>query len=237
MNYEQIFLDPAHPYRWGREPFSIPRIPNSFEQVNTNEEIKCGHKSGYPLVNLRAPGKGRRSRRFKNRFCLNIERRDGDRRKWWVFVSYDDATPIQFLMFDLDRHYSPFMLPSEAKEIDRYVQEQVIIIEQLAREAGGSVVWTTSPGDFYEGYGHIQGLYAWIPLDRPVPFGKLKNDVVALKDYWGIEAESFDTIRMIRLPGQRHVEVCDPRTYKVIDPVSDEPIHSFEVFAREWVVR
>ncbi|MCH7686746.1 MAG: hypothetical protein IH899_08710 [Planctomycetes bacterium] len=116
----------------------------------------------------------------------------------------------------------------------------------MADEVGFDVVWTTSPGNLiggswsrengcWEGGEHVQGLYAWIKLDKPVQVKKLRGYVTALRDYYGIECESSVDAKNhpVRIPGQRYVEVVDPETLQILHP-PEKPSDTLAWFAEEW---
>ena len=177
----------------------------------------------------------------------SIHRHDDSKlAKKWFLASYADTTSVSWLQFDLDRHHESGMTPWEKSEIDHAFFEQVEILCEMAEEVGFEPVWTTSPGDLidatwsdekasWEGGEHVQGLYAWIKLEKPVQVSKLRKYVAAMKEYFSIECESSVDARnrLLRLPGQRYVEVADPETVEILHP-AEKPAYTLAWFAEAW---
>ena len=222
QTYFESFLKTAHPTRFGTELVSIPRHRTSLFKSNKDEEIDIGYKRGWmgqkmPLKRLDGFGwsNGKPTGTPFNALRNSIHRHDDSKlAKKWFLASYPDTSYVSSLQFDLDRHHESGMTPWEKSEIDHAFFEQVAIIRDMADEVGFDIVWTTSPGDLidttwngdkscWEGGEHIQGLYAWIKLEKPVQVKKLRKYVSALKGYYGIECESSVDVRnrLVRLPG------------------------------------
>lgn len=249
----RTFLETADPYRFGTERFAMPRMKKTIRHANSGPDIARGYKFGihgpYALKRLDSYGwsNKRQTGTAFNALRNSINRKDRSRvRKKWFFATYPDASSVSFFQFDLDRHYSAEMLPDERAEMDHAFRVQVQCIQQMAADVGCDVVFTTSPGDIiggawnsetkkWEGGEHIQGLYAWIKLERPVKVAKLREYVAALKEYYGIECESSlnAASRLIRLPGQRFVEIADPENATILHH-EEKPSHGLARFADAW---
>ena len=237
--YISTFLNPADPYRYGHEWYGFPRAKN-LKQFYCDDQIEIGfqlsrhgHKIRLKRFNDAGWSKQRKEKtgtKF-NSFRCDINRKDNDRRKKWWFAKYHPCVDVAFLMFDIDRHYPENATPDEKARIDFYAQQEV---DKLISVFGAdSLAWVTSPGQIKDGV-HVQGLHAFALMEDAVQFSKLREDVAAFKEYHSIEAESLDTLSMFRLPGQRHVEVCNPRTYEILFPLSesDSRDKSLAVFCR-----
>ena len=254
QTYFESFLKPAHPTRFGTELVSIPRERTSLFKSNKDEEIDIGFKRGWmgqkmPLKRLDSFGwsNGKETGTAFNALRHSIHRHDDSKlANKWFLASYADTSSVSWLQFDLDRHQDSGMTPWEKTEIDHGFHEQVTAIREMAEEIGFDIVWTTSPGDLidatwngekasWDGGEHVQGLYAWIKLEKPVQVKKLRKYVGALKDYYDIECESSvdSKNRLVRIPGQRYVEVADPETLEILHP-AEKPAHTLAWFAEAW---
>jgi hypothetical protein len=231
--YLKTFLRHASNVRFYKETIALP-IRLQPIQVNRTEEIEAGHKldhafwrDGYgSLEYLSAPGQGKNSHRLYNRLLCNLERREGLAVDvHWYLTCYDST--MSFVMFDIDRHYPADATQSEKDAIDRDAQKQVDAIEDMEFHTGCSVVWTTSPGG---------GLYAYVPIDREVVNPRLKAAVTHLKSFYGIDCEANDTLTSFRLPGFRYVELVDPRSYQLLQPLNpnDPPELTMIRFQEAW---
>jgi hypothetical protein len=252
--YFESFLKPAHRYRWGTELVSIPRYKNSLHKANRDEEIDAGYKIGWMGRKLRLKrfdaygfSNGKQTGTAFNAFRNSILRRDGSKAaKKWFFVTYPDDAYISVVQFDCDCHVRSGMTPWERDEVVQSFRMQVNSIREMADDVGLDLVWTTSPGDrvdatwdqetaSWQGGAHVQGLYAWIKLEKPVQVKKLRRYVAALKDFYNIECESSVDAenRLVRLPGQRYVEVADPETGEVLHP-PEKPSDTLAAFSEAW---
>jgi hypothetical protein len=218
--YLGSFLLPASTERWLTEICTLPRYKASLFQVNTNYDISLGYKDVDDTTPWRrCPSRlellnDEGARGSYNKFLCNLFRREGTKiAKRWILATYPYGRA--FIQFDIDRHYKEGMTPLEKAEIDADAQREVGNILDMVKDVGCDVVWTSSPGDIIDGE-HIQGLYAWIKLDHHLSPKKYKAYVHALKEYYLIECE---TPSVVRLPGQRYVEVVDPETYEIAHPI------------------
>jgi hypothetical protein len=253
QTYFSTFLQPANPYRFGTEQFAMPRMKKTIRHANSKDDLARGYKIGthgpYALKRLDAHGWSNKKQTGTafNALRNSIIRKDTSKiRKKWFFATYSDDSSVSFVQFDLDRHYSSDMLPDERAEMDHAFNQQVQSIKEMAEEVGCDVVFTTSPGDIlggswsketkkWEGGEHVQGLYAWIKLENPVKVSKLREYVQAIKEYYGIECESSVDAknRLVRLPGQRYVEMADPETATILHE-EEKPAHGLARFADAW---
>jgi hypothetical protein len=245
--YRADFLEPAHPVRMATEPRSIPRLRNpDATRMIWPTATKAEIAQGYRLV----PGYGlhahemwkRPLRRLDHQnyswFKHQVSRRSGGKRPVnWIFATYDDHASVNFIQFDFDRHYHNGATPEDHAEIEHYFKQQVQILRDIALEQNLDLVWTTSPGDIDAITGkHIQGLYAWLKLDRHYKVEELRGIVAAFKAYHCLEVECcWDvTHRNVRLPGQEFVEVADPETVAICKPVEKRQRETLEHFAIAW---
>jgi hypothetical protein len=254
QTYFESFLKTADRYRFCTEVVSIPRQKTTLFAVNTKEEIFAGHKTDWlgrerPLKRLDSYGwsNGKETGTPFNAFRNSIHRRDDSKlTKRWFLVTYPEESYVSSFQLDLDLHYDEGMTSFERDEIDHQFKQNVIAIREMAEEVGFDIVWTTSPGNLiggswsqengcWEGGNHVQGLYAWIKLEKPVKVKKLRKYVTALKEFYGIECEASVDVRNhpVRLPGQRYVELVDPETMEILHP-AEKPAHTLSWFAEAW---
>lgn len=261
QQYERDFFKAADPLRWAVEPMSIPRYRDEHGhkrifQVNSNAEIAQGYKNKYfrfgrSEEHRTPPLKRLTTSTFKWHICRRETHPNLPRSKDWVFGQYPKQA--SFIQFDVDRHYyRPLykyevelglerdpsrsgLTPEDKVEIDVAFREEIDLILELAESLDATPVCTTSPGDIFDGE-HVQGCYVWIKLPKAYPIETLHILCQHLKKKFNVTAEcSWDSKnRNIRLPGQRYVEVCDPVTLQLVDPIEDKTSESLGGFAKAW---
>jgi hypothetical protein len=232
LTYKNYFLNPSSNEQWLTEVFCLPRYKSSLFPANTYEEIDQGYKSfkskpkvQVPIQLLNESGK----RGEYNKLLCNLFRKDDNKYKKWLLTVYPYGR--SFLQFDIDRHYQKGMTPQEKAEIDNKARKEVENINDMASDLGGTVVWTTSPGNIIDDE-HVQGLYGWLKLDRHLWQKEYKHFVKALKSTYTIDCE---TPRVVRLPGQRFVEIANPETFEIIQKIdNDKPQSSMGWFLSYW---
>jgi hypothetical protein len=164
-------------------------------------------------------------------------KRGGKNDPLWIFTTYNDETHVNWVQFDFDRHYAPGMTTDEKAEVDFHFRQQVRNLQDVADEQGFDAIWTTSPGDLdpFDGR-HIQGLYAWIKLDRHLRVVDLRRFIEAFMEMNLLEVECSwsSKHRNIRLPGQEFVEVADRETISMIHPVQQRQREALGHFAVAW---
>jgi len=218
-DYITSFIHPADPYDYCWETFRLPRLKDYDRRATRHAEYSVKSLHEYP---------------FQTRF----QRSETDKFKKWLLCSYWYDAVVDWIRFDLDRHgYEDIETPDEYADAEHEFYLEVQKLEEIAEEQGFDILWTTSPGNIVEtGFcagEHIQGLYAWIFFDRPISVMDLVGWTRALKEYHDIESEcSWDTVsQLIRMPGQRHVELCNPYNgkpqYAYDDSKPDAPLHQF----------
>lgn len=259
--FEYTFLAPAHKHRFWKESCCLPR-QRDFRQVNTNREIIDGHRTvtlrrdtkyeydqKCALINLQWKLNKRTGQvdGCYGRLVHSLRLRDEAQHKAWFLTSYDDQAEINFIMFDLDRHYRPEMTPDEMHEVEHFFWMDVGILMEFAKSHGFDVLWTTSPGDVVNST-HIQGLYAWIKLDQAMPVYRLRDLVNRLVDHLGLEKSDGQPVehntehpnRPIRLLGQRYVEVADAdvnnSSIAVVEPVRPRGLKRYNVNVHRFAV-
>ncbi len=246
-NYIQDFLRPAHPTRMATEPRAMPRARTADGDAEiwptaTNEDIARGYRIAPNVLSpAREPRRYALRRLDKNNYSWVrhhlFHKRGGKHKALWLFTTYQDEALVNWMQFDLDRHYEEGATPDEKAEVDHYFHQQVRILQDIADDQGFDIVWTTSPGDLdpFDGQ-HIQGLYAWIKLDRHTRVADLRRFVEAFKARNWLEIECcWDTRhRNIRLGGQEFVEVADPDTITIINPVKKQQREALGHFATAW---
>lgn len=146
----------------------------------------------------------------------------------WILIQVAPTTAVNVLQFDFDMH--PGDDPEKFKADKKRLQS-------AAKKLGGDVIFTTSPGDIYDGQ-HIQGAYGFVKLDRPMTMGGIIENKRSILDLFGVDVEfsGSSEYRNLRVPGIQYVELVDPDTGELIDPVAKtEPaIKALEVFAKAW---
>lgn len=246
--YKTDFLKPAHPTRMAVEPRAMPRQHGldggaSIWPTATKKEISQGYQMVPDFTSMdRGELRRRPLRRLdrKNYSWIKhhfFRKRSETTTVNWIFSTYDDDAIVNFVQFDFDRHYPTGATPDEKAEIDHLFFQQVQILQEIGDEQGFEIVWTTSPGDIDSfTKKHIQGLYAWVKLDRHYEVEELRRLVAALKDYHGLEVECcWDSRhRNIRLPGQEFVELADPETVTILHPVEKRQREALGHFAIAW---
>lgn len=206
--YWRSFHSPRNWKRFWREPCEIPRVKDRrgsrmIRQPNPEEDIAQGY---------RLRGRGTDIRRVRldkltdNKIYHHFRLSDKAQNKYWFFTSYDDAAFVSFIRFDIDRH-------SVSPEIEASFWNQFRTINNMADDLECQILWTTSPGDVFDGR-HVQGLYAWIKLDGPVCIEDLHTYMPKLAHEYSIDCEytwhrrSEPYSGAIRYPGQRYVELA-----------------------------
>ena len=224
--YWRVFMAPADQYRWSTEIMDFPRRGDIYPE-NLVDDIDRGVRllpSGRCI-----PLKPCTLTTFKANIC----RKDGSKReKKWFFRQYADTAPVEFIQLDFDNHVPEGALPWEQQAIEDALQDNI----QRFLDLGIPAIWTTSPGQIINGE-HIQGRYAWIKLSQSITVGQLRRLCRRFKDYHLLsEVEcSWDTAyRNIRLPGQRHVEVCDAKTGTILFPVINKMDETLGDFMKQW---
>lgn len=245
--YIQDFLRPAHPTRMATEPRAMPRARTADGDADiwptaTNDEIAQGYRMApnvlSPARELRRCGLRRLD---KNNYSWVrhhlFHKRGGKHKALWLFTTYEDKALVNWIQFDLDRHHAAGATPDEKAEVDHLFRQQVRTLRDIADEQGFDIVWTTSPGDLdpFDGR-HIQGLYAWIKLDRRIRVADLRRFATAFKARHLLEMECcWDSKhRNIRLGGQEFVEIADPETISIINPVKKQQREALGHFAVAW---
>jgi len=102
------------------------------------------------------------------------------------------------------------------------LQEDLEIVQGLCSAMGWTPIWTTSPGNLVNG--KIEhGLYCWVFFATPIPVKTLESTIQAIKRQHGkyelgnLEFRFGGGCNLIRLPGQRGVQIVDPSTMAVAD--------------------
>lgn len=246
--YVSDFLKAAHPTRMAVEPRAMPRLrgPDGGACIwptATTKEIAQRYRMVPNFAPVERPELCRRPLRRLDRknyswIRHHLFRKRSDRTTVnWIFVTFDDDALVSFLQFDFDRHYREGATPDDKAEIDHHFRQQVQLLQDIADEQGCDIIWTTSPGDIDAFTGdHIQGLYAWIKLDRHYEVAELRRLVAAFEQYHGLEAECcWDSrYRNIRLPGQEFVELADPASVTILHPVRKRQREALGHFAVAW---
>ena len=265
--YIQDFLKPAHPTRWSMEPTrAIRRDMTSWYQWMDKEgktqyrqfrrnaldhQIEMGYRE---ILNWRdetvaTPKLWRLRRNNWQIFRCNVDRPLGQKiTKHWLLTTYPEDQPVNFIQFDLDRHYWDGMTPEEKLQVDHQFERNLENLRVAGQSIGFDFVLTSSPGDMYDGQ-WIHGAYAWIKLDNPldeITVGQLRPLIRQFCDYWGLETEDQDghvsriefswdkKHRLIRLPGQYRVELLDPETLEIAHP-AEKPNETLAWFMDAWV--
>jgi hypothetical protein len=245
--YKRDFLERAHPTRMATEPRAMPRARTADGDAEiwptaTKEDIARGYKIAPDfLFATGAPRRcGLRRLDVKNYSWVQhhlSRKKSGNNKAMWIFTTYDDETAVNWMQLDLDRHYAPGMTADEKAEIDFYFHQQVRNLQDVADEQGFDIVWTTSPGDLdpFDGR-HIQGLYAWIRLDRDIRVVDLRRFIAAFMEMNLLDIECCWSTkhRNVRLGGQEFVEVADPETISIIHPVKKRQREALGHFAVAW---
>jgi hypothetical protein len=153
---------------------------------------------------------------------------DSKHRLFWWFFQYGLDAWLDWFQIDFDNHDG-----LNEEQMHKSIRQFISIIESI----GGTIVWTTSPGDIINGK-HVQGRYGYVRLDRRYSVEYLRSLTTAIKQKIGITDEYCwqSKFRNIRLLGQQWVEVCDPITGELVDPVGkNEPqIKSMDVASEAW---
>lgn len=224
QSFYNSFLAPADPFIFARETIITPRTTSALiYQVNTNTDLARGEKRrGFALNNIKAHGWNSKLKQ-RTGTPFNSIRAQIQRQHYWHHLHYSDDALLDWIYFDVDCH-------TVGAEQD--YQQQVYKINQLVQSVGGSVVWTTSPGRMYFGQ-HLRGAYAWIKLSNRWSVRALKAKINTARAMYGITAESFDTNRLVRMPGQKDCEVCEPKTRTILYP-AQKNTDTLAYFAQAW---
>lgn len=222
--YTKLFHTPCLKYHFAREPFSMPRPePRWIRTVNTKDDIQRGHKWRVDKNNKDNYFKQKLQIASQNLFNFHTSLNDKAIHKYWLFWQYDDEQEVQWFYFDFDRHYPPnFVEQREIDEIDKRFALQVLDFIYLTQELKIKPVWVTSPNNVVqtmlqwlnnnERGVHKYGLHAYVFLEKPMKVKHLRVLLDAFIDTHGIkhvEHSWQSPHKNIRLPGQRHVELCD----------------------------
>ena len=221
--YEELFISPAMPYHFSREPVSIPRVRYKGKKqifpVYHNDFVAEALANGgkYDIRDWRDEiiregvrlkqftyGTLKANVRYKKHSWLT---KIGERFKYWYFTKYDEDTPVRFFSGDIDDH-------GDRDQLNEQVEKTIAMLDAV----GLKPLWFTSPGDMFpqgaagnDGV-HRQGLYFLVLLDQPMMVKDLREHLNVLfkrHDLEDLEHCFVSRRRNFRLLGQEFVYPVD----------------------------